>query len=182
MSIFMISPKEEPVQEVVETPKNTEGSELVDTTEMTEVNTEEDLIPIKEINEKTIMLDGPLSQVYTQALNQMYAKESYITEMETLKHAFKDEDRKKALGDMASYIYVISGPFLENNEDGAVVEAFESMTLAAASMKKLFVCVEHNMNITPRVADFIEYSRDIGATIVRDRNTMLEMLSSSFKH
>mgnify|MGYP001795988916 CR=1 FL=1 len=77
MSIFMLSPKAEEKEETapievsakIEKVEDTENKVMVpDTGYLTQ----------KEIDEKTIILDGPLSKIYSEALNQAYAKESYV--------------------------------------------------------------------------------------------------------
>ena len=165
----MLSPKVE-VTTPVTAVSDTETDTVVVNAETSTTPLDEGFLPQKNIDESTIVLDGPLSQVYTNALNQLYAKENYTTTevgSDLEKVPFKPHSN-------ARYIYTITGTELEHD---AYVDAFESFRIASEHWKETYVCVEHNLDITPRVAAFLAYARENGATILNDRVHALEFLS-----
>lgn len=124
-------------------------------------------IEAKPVDEKTLVLDGPLGQVYTQALNQVYAKEANATEYDTIQKALGASET----ADAGSYLYVTGASDL----DGAnYVEAFESLQLASTRCKKLYVCVEHEMQISDRVGQFLTYARECGAVVFWNRQKAID--------
>lgn len=178
MSIFMISPKDKDIPEN-NTPAIPEVSpEKKDVQEKGEVVENIGFLTQKEIDEKTIVLDGPLSQTYTQALNQAYAKESYITEIKTIGEMKNREDEEAIIDADVNYVYVTNKQALESI---GFNEAFESVSLACETWKEVFVYVDHSFDISPKVADFLTYARNKGAKIVNTREQALKMLASGAK-
>ncbi|HXQ35145.1 MAG TPA: hypothetical protein VN843_14110 [Anaerolineales bacterium] len=173
MSIFLISPKVEPKVDTEEPVK--ESQEATEPKKEGEVVPEVGLVPQKEINENTIVLDGPLSQVYTQALNQAYSKEGYITtELPAIIDAETDDEHQKT-----NYLYVTEPSDLEGKGED---QAITSLVEASDKCDNLYVCVEHQFNITPKVASFLNFARYKGATIIHTRERTLEMISSKIFH
>lgn len=181
MSIFLISPKlsdpTDPVHVETTTPPTapeptTSTSSDPSSTVPTDPSASEDLYLVpKEISEKTVLIDGPLSQVYTQALNQAYAKENYITthlpSLLSVKGADVDPTKR-------SYLYVIDPSHLGDDE---IEEAFTSLTLAQERYLDRYVCVEHDYHITASVASFIARLRKSGVKVLHSRESALETIT-----
>lgn len=152
-----------------------EGSEV----EVKSENNESQLqdvngVPIKEVDLTKLVIDGPLSEVYTKALNQVYSKEANVTELRLFKDHLKDDNEES----MEEYIYVVDGKTVEE-VDVDYIEAFEHISLAKKKFKKVSVCVEHNMNITPNIGRLLSYARESGVTVYSSREKTMAMIRSS---
>jgi len=174
----MISQKDEPVVEKPVTSKETPDLETQENKEVTPAPDME-YLTMKEIDENTIVLDGPLSQVYTDALNKAYARESYITEIAAIKDSADDQTEKEeenpAIG---NYIYLVDGKYLEGDE---YVNVFNNLQVATEMWANVYVCIEHHGNITNRVAEFRQICREMKAIVMDSREEGLEFIRSKMK-
>ena len=176
MAIFMLSPKQE-ADKTAQAQTNAEVQTPDASEAATKPGNEGSIIPRKEIDEKTLILDGPLSQIYTEALNQMYAKESYITDG-SLMIVKSKTDKVTDVPPGEDYIYVVNGKQLEG---GGFVDAFDKLVVAQEKYKRVAVCVEHDQVITPNVARLLDYSRRSGFRILGSRRRALESMNSTVK-
>lgn len=137
-------------------------------------------IPANEANkksseEKTIVLDGPLSQIYTQALNIVYAKESInmISQMNSDDNGFYDN---KNNNDKDLYVYCCNGDTLDS--DG-LVEASNKLRLALDNKnnKKVILSVEC-VSSNNKIALLDEFSSNLGIKVIYSRNRTLDNIKS----
>lgn len=170
MSIFMISPKVEP------TSTETSSAQVEVTSDKSESDhkanpSEDNYIVEKEIDEKTIIVDGPLSKIYTEALNQIYAKEGYETvSTESLPVVNRSQYSN------ATYVFTLKD---ENLVGKGYLAAFESFRAGCDQYRNVFLCLEHEMDINPKVCHFTQYARAMGATILYDREHAVKKLTQS---
>lgn len=175
MSIFLIS-KRKPLEEYKEQENNADVNvedkqKQTDneTTKVTDIG-----IPMKDVDENTLMLDGPLSQVYTEALNKIYSKETIVTMLPNIINNInykKDDNDEQVLE--PGYVYVIDGDDIENDK---YVETFESIRIALDKYKKIYLCIETHRDIKPKMASIMSFARKNGVTVIHDRNKAIEAI------
>lgn len=146
---------ESPVEAVAETPKAVEDSGMV---------------VKKTLNEKALVIDGPLGQLYTEALNQVYAKEASAALVETL---YEKLEKEVDDGYDASFLYVVDGPTIEGSGS---LEAFESISRMLDRGKTVYLCVEHRGNIGVKTGSLMSYAREHGVVVMSERNRMIDTL------
>lgn len=203
MAIFMLSPKEKKKDEgsakVEEGAKGIPQEALIEagkeqttpsSQEPTALVPNEGVMPLKEIDERTITIDGPLGQVFTEALNQAFAKESssyevkqvpslesYITDLRAYKNT-QDAENPELIGGIGDYVYVVHGHFLEA---GGLVEAFESISTATRNLKNVSLVFEHEMNVSSKAVDLIDFARSMNATVYSTRKAAVEAFVNKLK-
>ena len=134
--------------------------------------------------EKTIVLDGPLSHIYTQALNAAYAIESNALEASMMSVAFfksllpeeQEEASKEPYSDN-TFVYCIDG----NDLSDGLVEGFESLRQAAKVYKDLVVCIECGSVVNAKMQLMSEFSESLGAKVCYSRDNALKTVLSKVR-
>lgn len=130
--------------------------------------------------EKTVVLDGPLSHIYTQALNMVYANEAVnmITQMAVDSEEKYGED-KPSNDNKDLYVYCCDGDKLDS--DG-LVEATNKLRLAldVRHHKNIIVSVE-SVNPNNKVALLDEFSSSLGINVIYSRNKTIDNIRSIVK-
>lgn len=147
--------------------------------------TEDKVVPqnkaSEKIEEKTIVLDGPLSHIYTQALNAVYANEAInmLTQM-----AVNDEDAygkkdETNIHGKELYVYCCDGDKLDSEE---LVNATNKLRIALdkKEYKHVLVSVEC-MNSNTKIALLDEFSSSLGIKVIYSRNNTIDNIKSAFK-
>lgn len=134
----------------------------------------------KEVSEeKTIILDGPLSHIYTQALNLAYAKESTMMSLALFKTLAPDEqvvDSNEPYAD-DTYVYCVD----DNALSESVVEGFEALREASKKYKNIIVALESGRVVTNRMQMISEFSESLGAKVCYTREQALKTVLSKVR-
>lgn len=142
--------------------------------------------------QKKIVLDGPLSEIYTKALNMVYSTQVeqatdtvsqetqqmdavLVADIHAMTQDKKDAEFQEAQN--AAYVYVTD----DNNLDSeGLVNAFDNVRVALDSQRftKAVVCVESTGNINGhRVELLTNMARNFGAHVYYTRNAAMKYLS-----
>lgn len=130
---------------------------------------------------RTIILDGPLSHAFTQALNVMYAKEALGGLMSVLDGGSYFDDQEKAepeetasfVDENGAYVYTVDSSNLD--QDGLVM-AVESIRKASKKFKHVYVAMESRGARDLRKTQLLdEYSASLGAKVVYSRERALQL-------
>lgn len=146
-------------------------------------------------NKKTIVLDGPLSEIYTRALNLVYGKyagqDADTISQETQQmdsvlvadaHKFnkaKQDEQDKVEGESA-YVYVTDANRLNNFE---LVEAFDNVRVALDSnqFQKTVLCIESAGNVNNKNVELLAtYAIQNGSRVFYDRSIAQRYLSGMY--
>lgn len=163
MSIINLSPEQEaPVQDkTLETiEQDTTDTKNVDSVD----NTPE---------EKVVVMDGPLSKIYTQALNLAYANEAASASGQTdIKILFDDADNSESDKDL--YVYCCDSSNIDTDD---VIQGTDHLRLALdGRYKQTLVVMESHSNIKPVAALLEEYAFKNGTRVVFSRDLAIEMI------
>lgn len=141
---------------------------------------------------KKIILDGPLSEIYTKALNMVFsnqteqATDSVSQETQQMDavmvadiHAMNKEkiDAERIEAEKMAYVYVTSSDDL--TPDG-IVSAFDDVRIALDSNRfaKTVVCIETlDLSNSTRVELLANMARNLGAKVFYTRNTAMKYLN-----
>lgn len=149
--------------------------------ERTDLAVGQDGIPgdgIKEEDQKVVVMDGPLSKIYTEALNLALAKEAASASGQTdIKVVFdedieaQNEENRKAL-----YVYCCDG---QDMDIDGTIDATDKLRIALDSgkYKNVLVAMESKRGITTKAGLVDEFARKMGAQVVFSRNTALEAIT-----
>lgn len=131
----------------------------IETPEPKEITNQDD---IQLNDESVVVLDGPLSKIYTEALNKVYAIESYMTDGALTDDKEKDEDLSK------TYIYAVDADDLDI---AGTNETFGNLRLALDSQKydKIILSIEHVEVVSESIAIIDEYAKKTGVNVVYKR-------------
>ncbi len=125
--------------------------------------------------EKTIMLNGPLSHIYTQALNAVFSKEStgmgaHLFKYRILNDKDKDEDE---IDD--TFVYCVDSDSLSSSELIASSEALRD-AVKSGKHRKVVLAMESNGVANSRMQLLDEVSRSMGVKVFLSRGSALEHL------
>lgn len=150
---------------------------------------EVETVASKQEAEKTVVMDGPLSQIYTQALNIAYAKEGLSTMVSFLeaKHdsLTSDEDLEEnrlmsgnAVTADGTYVYCIDGTDLEGQ---GLVAATEALRVAKSKYKEVVLALESHGVVTSRVQLLGEMGEALGAKVCMTRDGAMDNILARVK-
>lgn len=146
--------------------KNTEGSDIT-----TDSNNEED--------KKTIVLDGPLSHIYTQALNMVYANEAVnmVTHM-MMEQEEQDSDKNPYGKDV--YVYCCDGDKLTSDE---LVNTSNKLRIALDKKKysKVLLSIECHGVVNSRIGLLHEYSASLGIPVSYTQSGSMNNIKSALE-
>ena len=123
---------------------------------------------------KTIVIEGPLSHVYTQALNMAYSKEDFVMTMNGSDTVTSDdEEYMDVKGDV--YLYCCDSKDLDK---GGLTEVTDKLRVALSSNKgkKVIVAVECGDSVGNKIGLLDEYSTSIGVEMVVVRQKSMDRL------
>lgn len=127
----------------------------------------------KEAGEKTVVMTGPLSKIYSEALNMVYSKESAMTH-----HANKltavDEDSNVQSD---AYVYITDGDNMDGEE---LVGASDKLKVALDSKKykDVLLAVECN-TVNNKAVLLYDMATSMGAKVVFTKGTGLEKIKAA---
>jgi len=124
---------------------------------------------------KTVTMTGPLSKIYSEALNLVYGKES-ITNMidpETISSEISSED-DVAVKDL--YVFTVDGEHIDGRE---IVKMGNDLRLALDSKKykKVILAVEGGV-YNRKITLLSNLATDMGVTVTSDRETALKNMKA----
>lgn len=123
-----------------------------------------------ELKNATIVLDGPLSHVYTQALNLVYAKEDTdsMVAMVMDQNASATEVDEKDL-----YVYAVDGDSLDHT---GLVDGMDKLRLALDSKayKQVALAVECRTGVNGKVGLLEQFAAQAGVKVFVSRRSALE--------
>lgn len=143
-----------------------------------EVKTDSEIQPISKDDVEggpTVVLDGPLSSIYTKALRLVLANESMMTTNVMLVSEIGSgkEKEKKDL-----YVYCCGeDDLLDNN----LVETVNKIKVAVDEYDKVIVAVEHNHVVGNRLQLLDEFSGSLGAKVCNTRDNALNVIKQGLK-
>jgi hypothetical protein len=149
-----------------------EGDQVSDAVERTDEE--------QSTEERMIKVDGPLSSIYTKALNEVYAKEDMAaTVIQDLYDQSQslDKDNLQHTGhvdDNGSYIYATDADKLDSQE---LVKAMESIRVASTKYKNCVVSIEQHGAISNRAGLLDKYCGDLGVKVCYKRSTALSSIT-----
>lgn len=132
-----------------------------------------------EKKEPTIVLDGPLSSIYTQALNLVYSKESGMTQVHAMIGGL-DEEEELNTSDTSLYVYCVDGDKIDSNELNTAIDKLR-IALDNKKYSKVVLAVECGTNIGSKIALLDQFSKDIGVKVCFSRKKALEHISCVLK-
>lgn len=158
---------------------NTDGE--VKVVDATEINADS-----QQGKEQVVVMDGPLSQIYTQALNMAFAKEDTGTMMSMLKiihHGGKIDPNvapQAAFVDASgSYVYATDEQSLDKE---GLVGALESLREAVKSKKyKQVVLAMEGRSVSSKMQLLDEASRQMGVRVCMTRGGFTSVVLEGFK-
>jgi hypothetical protein len=185
MGVFKLTPSnQETTEPLTETDQETTAGTLVSYTNKTnEELQEESANQLKAKQEKKITLDGPLSKIYTAALNLAFAKETMVEdEVILLTDSNQTDNRSKEdVSDQENtYVYCCDGNELNRSN---LVEGVDKLRVALDSgkFKNVALSIECSKNITSNIGLFEEYAKQLNVTVYHNRKQALESISRSIK-
>lgn len=160
MSIINLTPEEK-------------DTSLSDTQEISTELPVEDSSEPSEPTEKTVVMDGPLSKIYTQALNLVYAHEAASASGQTdIKVLFNEQTEEESVKDL--YVYCCDGSELDSED---VIEGTNKLRLALdGRYKNTLVVMESHAAIKPIAGLFEQYAATSGIRVIFQRENALEAI------
>ena len=130
--------------------------------------------------EKTIVLDGPLSRIYTQALNMAYAKEDVGAMGQMLMMTGQGDTDEEEEDPRDLYVYCCDGDELS---EGKVTEAADKLRIALDSKKykSVAVAIECKGHVSDQLASLDRLSSQMGAKVFYRRKTAMEAITLGFR-
>jgi hypothetical protein len=127
---------------------------------------------------KTVVMNGPLSKIYSDALNLVYSKESAMTMINPEDMELMDE--QAGSGDSKDlYIYTTDGDKLDGSE---MVEAGDKLKVALDSKKyKNVLLVMESRTPSTKVALLHDLANSMGVKVVFNRNAAIENVKACLK-
>ena len=167
MSIFQKPEVEEKAPVPVATPKEVDNETPITTPD---ANKE----PV--VKDKQITLTGPLSHLYSQALNIMYAKENYMMIVLNEIDKKQDEDALKAKENL--YVYAMSADELDT---GKICVAEKDLRMAMESKKydRVILALEASRNVSNKVGMFEEHAKTLGVQVYLSGKRAMESIGQS---
>ena len=141
----------------------------------------------KEAKEKVVVIDGPLSEVYTKALNIALANESVMVvaassnkpTTATNKAALTEKILTNDEEDDAEYLYVLDS----KSNDSQALEAFNNLAAVNKSgkYKKIHVAVENASTLSKKMSLVLEGAMSLGANILTSNSDLVGKVANTIK-
>lgn len=136
----------------------------------------DDGVTIKDKEDKKIELKGSLSQVYTDALNEMYATENMGS---MLNLTMKRDEEENTVGDNELYVHIVDKDEIENGDLGKMAGELR-IALDKKEYKRKMVVME-GVEVDQRVKVLVSYLNGIGVECITDRTSALETIKNTLK-
>lgn len=132
----------------------------------------------KEEDKKTIVLDGPLSHIYTQALNMVYANE--VVNMVTHMMMDQEEETDKNPYGKDVYVYCCDGDKLTSDE---LVNTSNKLRIALDKKKysKVLLSIECHGVVNSRIGLLHEYSTSLGIPVSYTQSGSMSNIKSALE-
>lgn len=134
--------------------------------------------------EPTVVLDGPLGRIYTEALNLVYAKEeSSSMQMALVIDASRDRAKHQIEEHpiQGTFVYAIDASDLTSEQ---VIKAADWMTerQKTESNPDMIISLEtHHDNVSKKSKLIEDMAKAVGAKVVYSRRSAMEAISKSLK-
>lgn len=173
MGIFNISDNDQNIEKKDQL-LNQENKDQVVDLEDGKSTTDTNEKPVDDKASKTIVIDGPLSNIYTQALNLVYAKEDLVNMIQDSDIGSEDVPEKDV------YVYCCGS---DDVNKGSLTELSDKIRSIKDSGKaKSFVlAVECGFVVTEKIALLHEYSESLGIKMISSRGSALETIKNLLK-
>lgn len=122
-----------------------------------------------EQGDKKIVLDGPLSNIYTQALNVLYAKED-------MAGMFLPSSEVEEVNDNDLYVYCTPAELVDNN----LSEVADKITEASHHGMNV-IAIECSSVIPSKMKLLEDLSRDLGVKLYVTRQSALEAIKTKMR-
>lgn len=149
---------------------------------VSEVKVEEPPAANKEVSSKEVKIEGPLSKVFTEALNIAYSKEN-VTENAGIIYSTDVGEGSYAgneMPDKGVYVYAIDGSNIDSDElinaSNKIINAFNSR-----KFDQLIVSSECVKGISPRIKILQELCTSVGAECYVTRNSSIVKVINSLR-
>jgi hypothetical protein len=177
MGIFNLTPQEE-VEDKGQTPVVPligDNTEVLDP-EISQVPQE----GTKVEEEKTVVLEGPLSHIYTQALNLAYAKEG----IDMLEKVHLNREDKLELVDKEqlddSFVYAVDASNMNVDELLAVNSTLKT-AVESRKYRKVSLAIESSSVVSSKMQLLCELADGLGIKVYFNRKTALEGILSDIR-
>jgi hypothetical protein len=129
----------------------------------------------------TVVLDGPLSHIYTEALNLVYANEDYASITPAMIEGEKNKDEEDENEEML-YVYCCNGDEIEDSDE--LVGVTDKLRIALGSKKysSVMLALENNNNLTTKYVLLKNYSTSLNIPTYISRRSALEHIRGYRKH
>lgn len=125
-----------------------------------------------ENSDKVVVMQGPLSTIYTDALNKVYAQESQAIDAVTLVSNVQQAEAPRS--DL--YVYVSDAQTINNSR---VAEVFDNLRLALDNRKgNAVVVLESNGVVSQKLSLVDNFARSQGAKVVYSRKVGIETIKT----
>ena len=125
-----------------------------------------------ENSDKVVVMQGPLSTIYTDALNKVYAQESQAIDAVTLVSNVQQAEAPRP--DL--YVYVSDAQTINNSR---VAEVFDNLRLALDNRKgNAVVVLESNGVVSQKLSLVDNFARSQGAKVVYSRKVGIETIKT----
>jgi hypothetical protein len=137
----------------------------------------------KNEEKKTIVLDGPLSHIYTQALNMVYSNEAVnmLTHM-MMEQEEQEEETKHSKNPYGKdvYVYCCNGDDLSSDE---LVNVSSKLRIALDKKKysKVLLSVECHGVVNSRIGLLHDYSASLGIAVSYTKNGSISNIKSALE-
>lgn len=126
--------------------------------------------------DKVVVMQGPLSTIYTDALNKVYAQESQAIDAVTLVNSAQQIETTPP--DL--YVYVSDVKQIENS---GVTEVFNNLRLALDNRSgNKVVVLESNGAVSSKMSLIDNYARSQGAKVVYSRSVALNTIKTCLEN
>jgi hypothetical protein len=184
MATILKLPHQSPTQVSPESGTNQVQDNTSQDTQTTSGEGEGKNAPVVETSkgESMIVLDGPLSQIYTKALMVAYAKPEISTESAAndaimAKGANDATDNAELLNHDAAYLYVTDDAHLTSDTIGETIDEL-NLGLNSAKYKTLAVCIEGCKDISRYHEYLTQMAENKGAKVFHTRKGAMDYLAS----
>lgn len=126
-------------------------------------------------DEQLITLDGPLSRIYTKALNLAYARENMTMlspDAMTLSASEQEEITE------STYVYCVDTSMMDAAQLVASTEHFRKAT-ESGKYKNCVLALESDGTVNSRMQLFAEMGQSLGAKVCYTRNSAIDSLMAS---
>lgn len=123
----------------------------------------------------TIVLDGPLSQIYTQALNKSFGFEN-MTQLPNKFSDLKEKEKELQLKSAGTYVYCCDSKELDSLELTRISNQLMQVRKVMPENSEVIVAVESRDVLGRTVGLLRDFSKSMGAKVYLTRNGAMEAI------